>query len=365
MNRLLRLILLCLLASLALAVAACGGDGGDGGGGDEASEDTDVDTLLADTFSGKDKKIESGQLAFSLNIDAKNTEGLSGPVTLKVSGPFQSQGKQKLPKFKIDFAFDGAGQSIKAGLTSTGAKGFVAFQGNEYTVTDQVFQQFKTGYEQAQKQGNTENQSLSSLGLDPRQWLTSPKNAGEAKVGDDDTIKITGGVNVDKLLDDVNQALKKTRELGVQGTQSLPSQLTAEQKKQVVDAVKDPKVEIYTGKEDKILRRMVVALGIVAPQGSSSPDGSADLKLDFSISGVNEDQEIAEPSGAKPFDQLLSQLGGLGLGGLGGAGSGSGSSGSGSSAAPNNANLEKYSQCVSEAGSDTTKARKCADLLTP
>jgi hypothetical protein len=224
-----------------------------------------------------------------------------------------------------------------------------------------VFRQFKAAFEQAQKQGNTKNQSLSSLGLDPRQWLTNPKNEGEAKVGDDDTIKITGGVNVNKLLDDVNQALKKTRELGVQGTESLPSQLTAAQKKEIADAVKDPKVEIYTGKDDKILRRMVVALGVVAPKDSSSPNGSADLKLDFSISGLNEDQEISEPSGAKPFDQLLSQLGGLGLGGLG-SGSGSGSSsGSGS----NNANLEKYSKCVSEAGGDTTKARKCADLLTP
>lgn len=362
MTRPLRPFLLCLLAALALVVAACGGGGGDG-----ASSDTDVDTLLSDTFNGKDKKIESGRLDLSLNIDAKNAEGISGPIKLSISGPFQTEGKQKLPKFKIDFAFEGAGQSIKAGATSTGSKGFVSFQGTNYAITDQVFQQFKTGYEQAQKQGNTKNQSLSSLGLDPRQWLTNPKNEGDAKVGDDDTIKITGGVNVSKLLDDVNQALKKTHELGVQGTQSLPSQLTAEQKKQVTDAVKDPKVEIYTGKDDKILRRMVVALGIVAPENSSSPNGSADFKLDFSISDLNKDQEISEPSDAKPFDQLLSQLGGLGLGGLGGAGgsgSGSGSSGSGSSGA-NNTNLEKYSKCVSDAGSDTTKARKCADLLTP
>ena len=362
MNRLLRPILLCLLASLMLAVAACGG----GGDGDEASSDTDVDTLLADTFNGKNKKIESGKLDLSLNIDAKNTEGVSGPIKLSIVGPFQSQGKQKLPKFKIDFAFEGAGQSIKAGATSTGTKAFVAFQGNEYAVTDQVFQQFKTGYEQAQKQGNTKNQSLSSLGLDPSAWLTNPKNEGEEKVGDDDTIKITGGIDVNKLLEDVNKALQKTRELGVQGTQSLPSQLTAEQKKQVVDAVKDPKVEIYTGKDDKILRRMVVSLGIVAPKDSSSPNGSADFKLDFSISDLNEDQEISEPSDAKPFDQLLSQLGGLGLGGLGGSsGSGSGSSGSGSNAAPNNANLEKYSKCVRDAAGDTAKAQKCAELLTP
>ena len=228
-------------------------------------------------------------------------------------------GKQKLPKFDIDFAFEGAGQSLKAGLTSTGEKAFVNFQGTDYVVSDQVFKQFKAGYEQAQKQGTEQNQSLSSLGLDPRQWLTNPKNEGEAKVGDDDTIKITGGVDVNKLLDDLNQALKKTRELGVQGSDQLPSQLTDAQKKQVVDAVKDPRVEIYTGKDDTILRRMVIALGIVAPEGSGQ-SGSADLKLDLSISDLNEDQEVSEPSGAKPFDQLLSQLGGLGLGGLGGAG---------------------------------------------
>jgi hypothetical protein len=354
-TRSLHAIFLSLLAAMALAVGACGG------GGDEASSDTDVDTLLNDTFKGN-KDVKSGKLNLSLNVNAKNAQGVDGPVTLKVSGPFQSEGAQKLPKFKIDFAFEGAGQSIKAGLTSTGAKGFVNFQGTEYAVSDQVFKQFKAGYEQAQKQGKEQNQSLASLGLDPRQWLTSPKNEGEAKVGDDDTIKITGGVDMNKLLDDLDQALKKTRELGVQGSQDLPTQLTAEQKKQVVDAVKNPKVEIYTGKEDTTLRRMVVSLGIVAPQGSGA-SGSADLKLDLSISDLNEDQEVAEPSGAKPFDQLLSQLGGLGLGGLGGSGSADGSSGSGNSGAANNEALEKYSQCVTDAGNDVAKARKCAELL--
>ena len=358
MARSLQLLVLSLLAAVALGVAACGG-------GDEASSDTDVDTLLKDTFSGKDKKVDSGKLDLSLRIDAKNTRGVNGPITLSVKGPFQSEGKQKLPKFKIDFAFEGAGQSIKAGLTSTGTKGFVNYQGTDYAVSDQVFKQFKASYEQARKQGSSKsgNQSLSSLGLNPRDWLTNPKNEGDAKVGDDDTIKITGGVDVNKLLDDVNQALQKTRELGVQGAKELPTQLTPEQKKQVVDAVKNPRVEIYTGKDDKILRRMVVALGLEAPKSSSSSGGSADFKLDFALSSLNDDQEIPEPSNAKPFDELAKQLGGLGLGGLGGSGS-SGSGSSGSSGSSNNANLEKYSKCVRDAGNDTAKAQKCAELLT-
>jgi hypothetical protein len=358
-TRSLQAILLALIAALALAVGACGGDD------NAASEDTDVDTLLSDTFKGN-KDVKSGKLDLKLDIDAKGAEGVNGPITMSVSGPFQSQGKSELPKFDIDFAFEGAGQSIKAGLTSTGTKGFVNFQGTEYAVSDQVFQQFKTGYEQAQKQGQSQqkNQSLSSLGLDPRQWLTNPKNEGEAKVGDDETIKITGGVDINKLLDDVNTALQKTKQLGVQGTEQLPSQLTEQQKQQVAEAIKDPKVEIYTGKEDTILRRMVIALGIVDPQGSS---GSANIKLDLAISDLNEDQDVSQPSGAKPFDELINKLGGLGLGGLGGAGGsgGTGSSGGGSSGGgANNANLEKYSQCIQDAGSDVDKARKCADLLT-
>jgi hypothetical protein len=355
-TRSLQAILLALLAALALAVGACGG-----GGDDEASGDTDVDTLLSDTFKGN-KDVKSGKLDLKLNIDAKGAEGVNGPITLSLGGPFQTQGDQKLPKFDIDFAFEGAGQSIKAGLTSTGDKGFVNFNGTEYVVSDQVFNQFKAGYEQAQKQGGQkENQSLSSLGLDPRAWLTNPKNEGETEVGDDDVIKITGGIDVNKLLDDVNKALQKTRELGVQGTDQLPSQLTDAQKKQVVDAVKDPRVEIYTGKEDKILRRMVIALGITDPQGSS---GSADIKFDLAISDLNEDQEISAPSGAKPFDELLSQLGGLGLGGLGGAGGSGGAGGGSGGGSSNNANLEKYSQCIQDAGNDVAEARKCADLLT-
>jgi hypothetical protein len=351
-TRSLQPILLALVAALALAVGACGSSG------DEASSDTDVNTLLTDTFKGN-KDVKSGKLNLALKVDAKGgTSSTQGPLNISVSGPFQSEGKQKLPKFDIDFAFEGAGQSIKAGLTSTGTKGFVNFQGQDYAVSDQVFQQFKAGFEQAQKNGSSSSkkqQSLSSLGLDPRQWLTNPKNEGDAKVGDDDTIKITGGVDVNKLLDDVNTALSKVKQLGAQGTQNLPSQLTAEQRKQVTDAIKDPKVEIYTGKEDKILRRMVVALKLAA-QGDT-----ADVKLDFQLLDLNESQDISEPQNPKPFAQLMSKLNSLGLGGLNGLGASGGSSGSSGS----QQNLEKYSQCIQDADGDNAKIAKCADLLTP
>ena len=51
----------------------------------------------------------------------------------------------------MDAAFDGAAKSLKAGVTD-GRQGVRELPGDQYEVSDQVFQQFKAGYEQAQKQ---------------------------------------------------------------------------------------------------------------------------------------------------------------------------------------------------------------------
>jgi hypothetical protein len=351
MTRLRPAVLLSLLLALVFAVAACGG-----GSDDEASSSTDVNELLTQTFTGS-KDVKSGNLDLALKVEAQGGESqVQGPVSISLSGPFQAQDEGKLPKFKLEAAFEGAGQSIKAGATSTGDKGYLSFQGTDYVVEDRVFDQFKAGFEQAQKQGSDQKQSFASLGMDPRNWLTDPQNAGDSKVGDDDTIKITGGIDVAKLLDDVNNALSKASALGLGGAGQVPEKLTEQQKREVAEAVEDPRVEIYTGKEDTILRRLVVNLGI----DDKASGSSGTVGFDVSITDLNEDQDIAEPADAKPFNDLLGQLGGLGLGGAGGASSGSGSGGSSSSE-----DLEKFSQCITEAGEDVEKARKCSDLLSP
>jgi hypothetical protein len=344
-----RPLLMLLIAVLAAGlVAGCGGGGGD----DEASSSTDVNQLLKDTFSGK-KDIKSGKLDIALSVNA----GSQGTFDAKVSGPFESQGSGKLPKLDIDASLDGSGQNFQAGVTSTGDKGFVSYGGTEYAVSDAVFKQFKAGFEQSAKQASDQNQgqSLATLGIDPSKWLTNAKNEGDAQVGDTDTIKITGDVDVSKALDDVNTALQKIRSIGGAQASSLPDQLSEADKKQAEDAIKDLSVEIYTGKDDKVLRRMAIAMKLAAQ------NQTADVELDFQLLDLNEGQDISAPSNAKPFDQLVSKLNGLGLGTIGG-GSTQGGAGSGSG---DTQNLEKYSQCIQDANGDNSKIAKCADLLTP
>jgi len=260
----------------------------------------------------------------------------------------------------MDASLEGGGQSFEAGATSTGDALYVAFQGEDYAVSPEVFAEFREGYLQSQEEGAEEQQSLSSLGLDPRGWLSDARVEGTADVGGVGTTRIVGGVDVPALLDDVDTFLQRARSLGLQGAEQLPSQLTPEQRRQAEDAVRDATVEIYTGTDDRILRRMVIALALeLQTPGGGTGTMPAEVRLDFSLLGVNEEQEIEAPADPRPFDQLLEQLGGLGLGGLGGGAGGAGGGG----ASPQD--LEAYAQCIEKAGDDAAAARDCAELLQP
>ena len=251
-----------LLALLALGlVAGCGSD-------ESADSSTDVDQLLDDTFSGG-KQIDSGRLSLALDLES---DGGQGPVTAKISGPFQSEGEGRLPQVDLEGSFEGGGESLSGGVTVTADAAYVSFGGETYEVAGPVFEQLKAGYEQSAKEASGEqDQSLASLGIDPRRWLTNARNEGESMVGDTETIKITGDVDVPKLLDDVNAALEKIRALGVQGSDQIPEELTEAEKQKTAEAIEQLSVEIHTGAEDRILRRIVVALGL-APAGGLHHD---------------------------------------------------------------------------------------------
>jgi hypothetical protein len=311
----LRPLLLLLVAALAsFVVVACGG-----GGDDKAPASSDVNQLLKDTFSKGSPN--SGKLHLALRIDSAGTGAVTGPVSATLDGPFQSTGSGRLPKFKMDAALRMAQQNIKAGQAkANGSKG-----------------------------------SLATLGIDPSKWLKNPRNAGDAKVGDTDTVKVTGDVDVNRMLDDLSRATSQARALGLQGFQNLPSQLTPAQRKQAAKEIKNLRTELYIGKDDSLLRRMHVLIGLQNPQSK----GTANLDFDLSYTDVNQDQSIEAPSNPKPFNDLLTQIQQL----SGQAGTGSSASGGSSSPSASRQQLQKYTDCVRKAGTDTAKAQQCADLL--
>ncbi len=49
---------------------------------------------------------------------------------MKLSGPFQSTGDGKLPKLDLQASFEGEGESVSGGVTSTGDQAFVGWAGD-------------------------------------------------------------------------------------------------------------------------------------------------------------------------------------------------------------------------------------------
>jgi hypothetical protein len=326
-----------LLAALSAAllllgagfVAACG---------DEASGE-DLNTVLSDTFGGK-KQIDSGRIDVDLTADLEGLPQAQDPINVKIGGPFESRGDKQVPKLDLEISAGAAGQTFTAGVISTGEAGYVSFQGTDYRIPPRLFNQFAR---ELRRQDSSQNNvpDLNDLGVDPRKWLVDPKDEGTEEVGGVETIHISSDVDVDKLTEDLDDLLGKTGQLGLtrEQRQQLPSRLPDTVKKQISESVKSASVDIYTGKEDKILRKLQVKLDFeVAKNLRSQTAGVSKGKVDFTVevSEVNKPQKVEAPTQARPLSELQDQLNSLGaLGGLGATGSsGSGSSngsGSGSS----------------------------------
>ena len=324
LTRLRALLALALALAVASTIAACGGD--DGG-------DQDPQEVLDATFDNE-AQIDSGvfDVSFDLTTEGGDDEG---SFEASLGGPFESGEDGAVPKFDItaDLNLDSASQDFSgsAGLISTGDSAFVNFQDTDYEVPADVFQQFQSSYQEAQAQTGEQGEGsnlLSSIGVNPSNWLTDLSNEGNEDVEGTDTIHISGQADVPKLIEDFRTIAER-----VPGAAEQLSPAQLGQLDQITDLVETADFDIYTGADDDVLRKLEGNIELNPPDTSGSPE-SVSVNFAITISELNEPQEIASPTGAQPLGDLLqqfgvdpSQLGALGAA-AGGGSSGSGSGGS-------------------------------------
>jgi hypothetical protein len=370
-RRLIPVLLALIAVAVAVGIAACGGNG----------DSANARQVVKQTFEGK-KRVDSGKLDLSMTANLRATglaaTQLKEPIVIKMSGPFQSRGDNSLPAMDLELSATGSGQDFSAGAISTGDKGYVTFQGKPYSVPDSTFGRFKRGFEQQQKQDNqsSNNLDLKALGINPDNWLENPKNEGDEEVGGATTTHVSSNVNLDALLADVDHLLKRADKLGLsqQQLQQVPQGLNSQSRKQIKDSIKRAKVDIWTGKDDKTLRRLRLDVSFDLPpalQSQAQGVQGGNIKLDLEVADVNKPQDIKAPANPRPWSELQQQIGqsslGSSLGGSSGGSSGGlgGSSGSGSSSGGTGSTskrAQKYLRCVQKAQrpEDVTK---CGSIL--
>jgi hypothetical protein len=361
--------------ALAVVALAAGLLAGCGGGSEE-----DAKALLKRGFN---ESIESANVTIDISAKVDGVPQLNQPVRVKLGGPYQSNGKTKLPSLNWDVSVSGGGQTFSAGLISTGDKGFVNFQGTNYQVDDSTMTQLQ----QAAAQGGTSgSKSLKQFGVDPLNWVTDASVEGESDVAGVKTKHVTTGLDVEKLFQDLNKVVARAG--GAVG-QAKPTQLTPELIDQIKKIVKDPKLDVYVGKDDGKIRRFALSLDFEVPKDSQQQARGVkggNLSVSVEFANVGEPQTIQAPANAKPISDLGKQLRGLGgalgaTGGIGGTSGGAPSGGDtggvpggtpggepgstgGGGKSPSSEQFQKYAQCLNNAKpSDTAALQKCSELL--
>ena len=342
-----------LVAVLAIAlpipavVAGCGGS---------SSNNEDPQKVLDETFNNS-TKITSGTLDISLDGSAQGQQ--SGNFNATISGPFETDPNDPNAFPQFDLAANVGGSSggpsisFSGSLIATKDNAYVEYQNQAYEVGSDVFKQFTQSYAQAAKQSQSQrsNQNVfDRLGIDPSTWLTNVSNEGTTDVEGTDTIHVHGDADVAKIFTDLQKVAQQTG--GATAQQFTPQQLD-----QLKSAVKQASIDVYSGTDDHLLRKLALSLQITPPAGTSATVSSVDLNFSIALSDVNQPQTISAPSNAKPISDLLNQLGIPGLPGVGGTGGlglpGTGSGGAGSSS---------YQNCIANAKTQSD-ARKCLQKL--
>ncbi len=347
----------------ALGLAACGSSSG------SSDSSGNAQTLLKQTFAGG-RPVKSGVLGISLTVTPSGSSTLSGPISFSISGPFQTRGTGKLPESNFTIGISALGRKGQLGIVSTGTGGYVTLDGVAYQLPAADFQRLESGFSSVggSSQGGG---GLSSLGINPQHWLTNASVVGSDTVGGADTTHIRSGVDVSALLGDLNTLLGKAS--SSTGTK-LPSSIPPATQQKIAASIKNATVDIWTGKSDKVLRKLTLNLTVpVSGRLSTLAGGVTSAAISFTLqySDVNQPQTIAAPTNIQPYSQFTTKLrsvltgieGSVGGGALGSTGS-SGSTGSaGSGSTASTAKIQKYSACIQSAGQDVLKMQKCASIL--
>jgi hypothetical protein len=359
------LAVLITLAIAALGLSACGGSGG----GDDAT------ALIKDTFAA-DHPIRSGRVDATLDVDLQGLPTFTKPLSLHLSGPFQSNGGKTLPDFALDLDVQGGDQPVTVGATFAQGGGWLRLEGQAFDLGKDVTAAFRDGYlkakaDAAKRKGS--QSALAALGIRPENWLKDPKKEGSEDIAGTETEHVSANVDVGRLLEDMSTVLARARSVTGQAAAQVPAQLTPQQRDEIERSVKSASIDVWTGKDDHALRRFALGVQLAVPKDLQASAGGlrgGHIALDLTIAQLNQRQTVTKPASSRPLSELRAALQQLGL--LG-SGSSSGSSGSSSSSSSSGASTTttpsasdpqaSYAQCLAQAGQDLAKVQKCAPLL--
>ena len=291
------LALLCLVLGATL-VGACGG------GDDEPQpppREVEAKRLLAQTFATPANAVRNARMRFTFRLDPEGLLELGGPIKLNLSGPFAAPRTGELPRFDTDFAATLAMQRFTGALRSTGGQAFISLDGRQYRIDKAFVSQLREGL---REQTPARRSGLGALGIDPRRWILEPRARGTTTVDGVRVTRVSGAVNLARLLEDLDSFLTKAG-----GSAAAGGFLSPATRREFADAIDSSNVDVLSGADDHVVRELRIAAKFTfKKQGGLTPiPGLAGgrLTIRLALADVNETRvDVRAPAGARPLAEL-------------------------------------------------------------
>jgi hypothetical protein len=248
-------------------------------------------------------RITSGDLFVRFEMSTKDAK----PGGFELKGPFsfESDGRYPLADFE-HVAFDGDEEERKARFVSTGSEAFIVTEGRRRQLSNTDLDASgladlvrtdtqTTGGDAGGEDAEGESASAAAeLNIDS--WIDgTPEISGGGLVGRVDTDKVTADLDVGEVMD----GIVRLGQMFGGGAAGELQPLSEEEKARVVRATESATLEAWSGKDDRLLRRLVMEIVFATPDDDLAERvkalSGATIKLEAVVTELNKDVQIEAP----------------------------------------------------------------------
>ena len=262
-----------------VAVAARAGCGGGGG---------DANRILSRTAADLGK-IRSGDLTLRLVVSPR--EGTKGRIGFALRGPFALR-RGALPIARIAYTQIAGARQATVTFLSTGDKAYALANGKAYELPVSAAEQVRQA---ASGLGGSGSGGLGSFRVDS--WFDHPMAEDGGEVGGADTDHVMADLDVVAA---ANGLLELVRGLGRE-----TPRIQGQQADQLRDAVESSSIDVWSGKDDHLLRRLLLEaqLGFDVPDSLRRALGDvvgARVEFELAVSNPNQPVHVSPPANPLP-----------------------------------------------------------------
>jgi hypothetical protein len=221
-------------------------------------------------------------------------------VTL--SGPFNQSGNSPA-EANLSVGLQLRGGAIGGELILVDDKVLIGLGSSGYSIPESIAGRIRRPL------SNTSNGLASVLnvfGVAPQRWAKNPRIVGNEQVNGEDTIHGTAGLKANRFFLDVARLTKVLTSLRITDITGLPREIDRRARAALVRSVTSATGHVYTGAEDKVLRRATFDMKLKPSSKDRRTLGFSSLALkgELNVTEVGTSQKIQAPAVSGTFDDL-------------------------------------------------------------